>query len=96
MRHPITLINKVTGKPSTGYSIYVHAYSTNATGYTGAAVHTYTETSNAMYYANITTTMKGTIRIVTPSGSTIVPTAWIGKIFQGDNQPTIAPGGSSS
>ena len=96
MRHTITIFGKNDGRPKTGYTVEMFAYSTGTSGYSGSALYTYTDNSDGTYYADISTTIKGTIVIETPSnGSVLVPTNYIGVIFQGDNQPTIAPGGTT-
>lgn len=94
MRDSRTII--VDGRTKSGYTIKLYAWSSGTSGYSGSALYTYTDNGDGTYYANITTTIRGTI-VVTITGSTTVtvPSNLIGTIFQGDNQPTIEPGGSS-
>jgi len=95
VRHTLTVINKTTGAPQNGYTVSLYAYSTGSSGYSGSALYTYTDGQNGTYYADVTTTIKGTVVVVTSGGSTVVPPNKIGIIVQGDNQPTIQPGGTT-
>lgn len=95
MRHSITILDK-SGVPKTGYTIKIYAHSTGTSGYSGSALYTYTDNEDGTYYVDISTTIKGTIVITTPSTTAIVvPDNYIGMLFEGDNQPTIMPGGST-
>jgi len=92
MRHTITILGKTDGNPKSGYTVKMFAHSTGTSGYSGSALYTYTDNSDGTYYADISTTIKGTIVINTPSNaSVLVPSNYIGFLFEGDNQPTIAP-----
>jgi len=96
MKHTLTILGKNDGRPKSGYTVKMHAYSTGSSGYSGSALYSYTDNSDGTYYADITTAVKGTIVITTPSSSSVlVPSNWIGTFFPGDNQPNIAPGGST-
>ena len=96
MRHTITILGKTDGRPKTGYTVEMFAYSTGSSGYSGSALYTYTDNADVTYYADITIAVKGTIVVQTPaSGSVLVPDNWLGVFFPGDNQPNIAPGGST-
>lgn len=96
MRNGIVIISPQTGRPVSGYIPKLYAYSTGSPYYTGSALYTYTDNGDGTYHADITTTVKGTI-VVTSSGSTVitVPTSYIGRIFEGDNQLTLEPGGTT-
>lgn len=96
MRNTITILGKSDGNPKTGYTVSIHAYSTGTAGYSGPALFTFTDNNDGSYYVDVTLTTKGTIVIV-KSGSTsvIVPSNYIGHIFQGDNQPSLKPGGTT-
>ena len=91
MRYQRTLLDKNTGEGKAGYTIAIHAYSAVSPYYTGAVLYTMTDGANGTYYIDITTTIKGTIVITTPSSGTIVPANFIGALIEGDNQPTIRP-----
>jgi hypothetical protein len=96
MRTTISVLNKNTGRPISGYAVAIFAWSSGTSGYSGTALYTLTDNGDGTYYIDISTTIKGTVVITTPSStSVIVPTNWIGAIFQGDNQPTIMPTGST-
>ena len=96
MRHTLSVLGKASGRPKTGYTVKLYAYSTGSSGYSGSALYTYTDNNNGTYYVDITTAIKGTIVITTPTNSqTVVPSNWIGVFFPGDNQPNIQPGGST-
>jgi hypothetical protein len=69
----------------------LYAYSAVSPYYTGTALYTYTDNGDGTYHADITTTIKGTIVVTTAAGTTLVPTNWVGALFEGDNQPTIQP-----
>ena len=69
----------------------LYVYSAVAPYYTGSALYTYTDGGDGTYYTDITTTIQGTIVITSPAATTIVPTNWVGALFEGDNQPTIMP-----
>ncbi len=69
----------------------IYAYSAADPYYTGSPLYTMTDGGNGTYYADITTTIKGTIVITTPASDTIVPSNFIGTLIEGDNQPTIMP-----
>ena len=91
MRYARTLLDKNTGEAKSGYTMAIYAYSSVSPYYTGSALYTMTDNSDGTYYADITTTIKGTIVITTPSSTTIVPSNFIGALIEGDNQPTIEP-----
>jgi len=95
MRDSRYICGKNDGKPKTGYTLKLYAFSTGSSGYTGSALYTYTDNSDGTYYADITTTIKGTFVTTTPTGVTVIPDNLIGVIVQGDNQPTIQPGGTT-
>lgn len=95
MRDSRAIYKKLTGAPASGYTLKAYAYSTGSSGYSGSALYTYTDNSDGTYYADITTTIIGTIVITTPSGSTIVPSNLIGIKLEGDNQSDIAPPGTT-
>ena len=95
MRDSRYIFGKNDGKPKAGYTLKLYAFSTGSSGYTGSALYTYTDNSDGTYYADITTTIKGTFVTTTPTGVTVVPDNLIGVIVQGDNQPTIQPGGTT-
>jgi len=94
MRKSISII--VNNRLASGYTVKLYAYSTASPFYTGSPLYTFTDNGDGSYYADIATTMKGTI-VVTATGSTVVtvPVSYIGQIFQGDNQLTIQPGGTT-
>ena len=91
MRDTKTILNKNTGEGQSGYTMKLYAYSGTTPYYTGSALYTYTDSSDGTYYADITTTIKGTIVITSSSTVVTVPSNWIGAKFEGDNQPTIQP-----
>ena len=95
MRDTRTIISTTTGNPVSGYTVKLYAYSTGSSGYSGSALYTYTDATDGTYYADITITIKGTIVVTTVAGNVLVPTNHIGRIFQGDNQPSIEPGGTT-
>ena len=96
MRDTREIKGKTDYKGKAGYTVQLFAYSTGSSGYSGSALYTYTDAGNGIYYAEITTTIKGTIVITSPTnGTVIVPTNMIGRIFQGDNQITLQPGGTT-
>lgn len=79
-----------------GYTVKWYAFSTGSSGYTGSALYTMTNTTGGIYYANVTTTFKGTL-VITASGSTavVVPAYYKGYLLQGENQLTLKPGGTT-
>ena len=91
MRYQRTLLDKNTGEAKSGYTMAIYQYSAVTPYYTGSALYTMTDGADGTYYADITTTIKGTIVITTPSSTTIVPSNFIGTLIEGDNQPTISP-----
>jgi hypothetical protein len=97
MRETITIKSKYSGFPLTGYTAYLYAYTTATPYYStsSTALYTFTDNSDGTYYIDCTTTIKGTVVIVSPGGTTTVPANYIGHLFEGDNQPTIAPEGST-
>jgi hypothetical protein len=97
MRTTISIFGKNSGLPKTGYTLQMFAYSTGTSGYTGSALYSFTDNSDGTYYADISTTIKGTVVITTPAASTvlIIPDNYIGRVFWGDNIPTIEPGGTT-
>lgn len=95
MRDTRTVLSSMTGNPLSGYTVKLYAYSTGTSGYSGSVLYTYTDATDGTYYADISTTMKGTITVTTSAGNVLVPTNLIGKIFQGDNQSSIEPGGTT-
>ena len=96
MRHTVSVMGKTDGKPKTGYTVTLYAYSTGSSGYSGSALYTYTDNSDGTYYADITTAIKGTVVVVTPANSSVlVPVNWKGVFFPGDNQLNIQPGGTT-
>jgi len=88
--------NSNSGRGIAGYIVKIYAWSSGSSGYSGSALYTLTDNGDGIYYADITTTIKGTV-VITSSGSTVitVPTYLRGTLFQGDNQLTLEPGGSS-
>lgn len=96
MKNGVTVISPQTGRPVSGYTVKIYAYSTGSPYYTGAALYTMTDGGDGTYYVDVTTTIKGTI-VVTSSGSTVitVPAMHIGRIFEGENRPDIEPGGTT-
>ena len=92
MRHNLTILGKNDGRPKTGYTVKMFAYSTGSSGYSGLALYTYTDNSDGTYHTEISTTIKGTVVINTPANaSVLVPTNFIGVLVEGDNQLTLAP-----
>jgi len=98
------MINKVfiarpSGNGYVGYeglTVRLFAYSTGTSGYTGSALYTYTDANDGNYYADVTTTIKGTLVVTYPSTTTVTVPAWYkGAVYWGDNILTIAPGGTS-
>ena len=90
MRNQRTILNDV-GAPQTGYTMKIYTYSAASPYYTSPILYTYTDAGDGTYYVDITNTIKGTIVITTPSGTTKVPANFIGALFQGDNQLTLEP-----
>lgn len=90
----VKITNQRTGLGVSGYTVRAFNYSTNAAGYTGAAVVTYTDNGDGVYYGNCTKTFKATI-VVSAAGSTAIsiPPQKKGIILWGDNIVTITPGG---
>jgi len=74
-----------------GYTMELYAYSAVDPYYTGSALYTYTDNEDGTYYADITTTIRGTLVITTPLLATVVPANFRGALFQGDNQLTLEP-----
>lgn len=96
MTNSVIIISPQTGRPVSGYTVKIYAYSTGSPYYTGAALYTMTDDGKGNYYADVTTTIKGTI-VITSSGSTVVtvPVNHIGRIFEGENRPDLEPGGTT-
>ena len=96
MRHTVTVLGKNDGRPKSGYTVKLFAHSTGSSGYSGSALYTYTDNSDGTYYADITIAIKGTVVVTTPANaSVLVPANFTGVFFPGDNQPNIAPGGTT-
>ena len=96
MRYDLKIVGANTGRLKSGYTVQIFAYSTGSSGYSGSALYTLSDNGDGTYYTEITTTIKGTVVITTPTnGTTVVPTNKIGIILQGNNQPTIMPGSST-
>ena len=91
MRDTRSILNTNTGEGQNGYTMKLYAYSATTPYYTGSALYTYTDAGDGTYYADITTTIKGTLVLTTPASTTIVPSNFIGRVFWGDNIPTISP-----
>ena len=91
MRDTRSILNKNNGEGQSGYTMKIHSYSGISPYYTGAALYTYTDNGDGTYHVDVTATIKGTIVITTAAGTTIVPSNFIGRVFWGDNIPTIPP-----
>ena len=91
MRDTKTILNSNNGEGQNGYTMKLYAYSAVSPYFTGAALYTYTDNGDGTYYADITTTVKGTIVVTTAASTTLVPSNWIGAKFEGDNQASIQP-----
>jgi len=98
------MVNKVyIARPSgNGYAGYegltvkLYSFSTGTSGYTGVALYTYTDGGDGNYYADITSTIKGTLVITYPSTTGVTVPAWYkGAIYWGDNILTIPSGGTT-
>jgi len=96
MYNRIEVKNSATGRGVSGYTVKIYAWSSGTSGYSGAALYTLTDNGDGVYYADVTTTIKGTV-VITSSGSTTitVPTYLIGALFWGDNIVTLEPGGTT-
>lgn len=81
-------IQNVDRSPLIGATVKLYAYSSVSPYYTGAALYTLSEAGNGVYYADITSTLKGTIVVTTATGTTYVPTNFIGYLFKGDDSLT--------
>jgi len=90
MRNSRTIIDK-KGDPVAGYTMKIHTYSSASPYYTAVVLYTYTDQGDGTYYVDITNTVRGTIVITTPSGTSKVPIQFRGALFQGDNQLTLEP-----
>jgi len=96
MRHTISILKASNGSPQSGHTVKLYAWSSGSSGYTGSALYTYTDNSDGTYYVDITTAIKGTVVITLSGASTpTIPTNYIGVFFPGDNQPNIAPLGTT-
>jgi hypothetical protein len=90
MRDSRVIINKQSGEGQSGYTLSLYTYSSNSPYYTTPKIGDYTDNGDGTYYLDITTTVKGTL-VLTTNDDTLVPTNFIGHLFQGDNQLTLEP-----
>lgn len=92
MRNQITLFDIVTQGGVSGYTVRIYAYDdSDPNKYSGSILYTMTDNGDGTYHADITTTIKATITVESPSGTITVPEQFKGYLFQGDNQLTIDP-----
>jgi hypothetical protein len=96
MKNRIEVKNANTGLGASGYTVRAYAWSSGSSGYSGAAVYTFSDNGDGIYYAEVSQTFKATI-VITNANTTVitVPSQTVGSILWGDNILTLTPGGAS-
>lgn len=79
------------GQPQSGYTIKLYIYYNVSPYYQGDPIVTYTDNGDGSYYADIDSTVKGTLVVTDPSGNVTIPTSFIGYLFWGDDAVNISP-----
>src|SRR3990172_11380013 len=97
MRNFITILDKNTGKPKTGYTVKLYKYSSdhstsNFYSSSSGLLGTLTDQGDGNYYIDLSTDVRGVLVITTPSTTAvIIPNNYVGRIFDGENKLTIPP-----